>query len=104
MIVKTNQINKKGQDIYQNVLTGETGVIGRIYVAPSQRRQNRHPLADIIKVSSNRATTRGRKIYYQTVGKKTIKHIQPTFTAISAKKLMMSFFDKIKQIIKNNKK
>jgi hypothetical protein len=41
MIIKTNTKDKKGRDIYKNVLTGKTGNLSQQVFIPSQRKSIR---------------------------------------------------------------
>lgn len=108
MLVKTNTIDKKGRRIYKNVLTGEEGLIGHIYVGASTRSSRRHPVSLISKVKSNRKTTKGRRMYFQKYtdakGKeRTFKHLQLTPSAIERKVAVMSLFDRIQSLVSRKK-
>ena len=109
MLQKIKSFSDKTKDIYTNLLTGVEGTLSEVgRVDPSDRVNKRHGLDGIPKVRSNRKTTKGRNIYYQTVmdanqipfrnenGKKrTIKHVQESFNAIQRKTTLLTFYDKI---------
>lgn len=42
MLVKLNEKNKHGKDLYQNAITGEVSTLGMAKFQPSERRTRRH--------------------------------------------------------------
>lgn len=109
MLQKIKSFSDKSKDIYANLITGVEGTLSEVgRVDPSDRVNKRHGLSGTPKVRSNRKTTKGRNIYYQTVmdanqmplikenGKhKAIKHVQESFNAIQRKTTLLTFYDKI---------
>jgi hypothetical protein len=93
MLVKTNQKDKNGKDlgIYTNVLTGQSGKLGEVGVAPSDRFARRNQSSLVNKVRTNRKSTNGRP--RSVVGNK--KHIRETNNALARKALMLTLFDRI---------
>ena len=99
MLQKIKSFSDKSKNIYVNLITGQEGTIAEIgkNVSPSSRMEKRHIPSPITKVVSNRATTRGRNIYYQAVKEKVIKHVQETYVAIQRKIALLNFYDKIEE-------
>ena len=134
MLQKIKEFSDKSQNIYRNLITGQEGTISQIGTTgfASDRNEKRHKRR-IPKVKSNRASNKGRHIYYQLIYKmeqvfdrfnnvrdgwtgkiikverltkevpvlkKTIKHVQESYSAIQRKYALLNLYDRIE----NNKR
>lgn len=67
MLVKTKQ-NSKGEQIYVNKFTGVEGTLGQHTFRPSIRQSMRETIR-APRVVTNRKSTKGRRIYLQSITK-----------------------------------
>ena len=110
MLVKAKQ-NEKGEQLYVNSFTGVEGTLGQHTFKPSMRQGMRESLR-VPRVTTNRKSTKGRRIYMQIVNKilfrdeltnevvkgatkKVIKHIQETPNAINRKTALFNFNERL---------
>ena len=75
MLVKVNKKDLKGNEVYQNVLTGKQAILAEhnlscMTSARKSRRQAIYGKADIVKINNNRKRSRARTIQRVSVIKR----------------------------------